>query len=270
MEPDDPLATCLPWEIMPDKTSPYPWRTANDSDYDICGRMRPQGAYRSVVFGSTKAHLYTYHPSLHGKVERTSMWGFPDLIKSWSFNGFDNKPVEVVVFSNADEAELILNGEVLERKPISQERPYPNSVRFETVYKPGKLEVICYKEGAEISRDSLETTGPAASIRLVPEKTELSADGHDCAFVGVDVCDASGRVIPDAAIALTASLDGPAVLSGFGTGNPVTEEIYTDPRTVTYRGHATAVIRTGYTQGSCTLRVTSEACGTAEIKLEIM
>lgn len=269
-EPGDPSAPKHPWDIMPDKTSPYPWRTANDSDYDICGRLRPQGAYRSVVFGSKQAHLYTYHPSLYGKNEMTSMWGFPDLLKSWNYSGYEGKPVEVVVFSNADEVKLLINGEVVDQKPVSKERPYPNSARFETVYKPGKLEVVCYKGGAEVSRDSIETSGPAASLKLVPEKTELAADGHDCVFVGIDVCDASGRVVPDASIALEASFDGPGELSGFGTGNPVTEEIYTDSRTVTFRGHATAVIRSGYEKGTCTLRVTSEACGTAEIKLEII
>ena len=267
-EPGDPSAPKYPWDIMPDKTSPYPWRTANDSDYDICGRMRPQGAYRSVVFGSEQAHLYTYHPSRFGKAELTSLWGFPDLLKSWNYAGFEGKPVEVVVFTNAEEAELLLNGDVLEKKAVSQERPFPNSVRFETVYKPGKLEVVCYKEGCEVSRDSLETTGAPAILRLTAEKTELSADGHDCVFVGIDVCDAAGQVVPDASISLTASLDGPCDLSGFGTGNPMTEEIYTDLSTVTFHGHATAVIRSGYDKGSCTLRITSSECGTAEIRLE--
>ena len=269
-EPGDPSAPKNPWDIMPDKTSPYPWRTANDSDYDICGRLRPQGAYRSVVFGSTQAHLYTYHPSVYGKVELTSMWGFPDLIKSWNFDGYEGKPVEVVVFSGADEAELVLNGEVLERKAITKERPFPNSARFETTYNPGTLEVICYKDGCEVSRDSLETTGSAAILRLVPEKTEFSADGHDCVFVSVDVCDASGRVVPNASIELTASLAGPGELSGFGTGNPVTEENYADSTTVTFRGHATAVIRSGYEKGTCTLLVSSAECGTAEIKLNLV
>ena len=47
---------------MPPNGSPYPWRTANDADFDITGHMLPQGAYRSVVWGSKKTHLFSMHP----------------------------------------------------------------------------------------------------------------------------------------------------------------------------------------------------------------
>ena len=268
-EPGDPNAPEHPWDIMPDRTSPYPWRTANDADFDITGRRRPQGDYRSVVFGSEQAHLYTYHPSRFGKVEMTSMWGFPELYKSWNYAGYEGKPVEVVVFTRADEAELFLNGASVGRKAVSFERPYPNSVRFETAYAPGKLEVVCYKSGREVSRDSLETSGPAVSLRLAPEKAALAADGHDCAFIGIDVVDAAGRLVSDASVPLTATVTGPAVLAGFGTGNPVTDELYTDERTMTYEGHATAVLRSGYAPSPVTLRISSDTLGSAEVTLEV-
>ena len=268
-EPGDPSAPKYPWDIMPDRTSPYPWRTANDADFDITGRRRPQGDYRSVVFGSNKAHLYTYHPSRFGKAEMTSLWGFPELYKSWNYAGFEGKPVEIVVFTRAEEAELFVNGVGVGRKKVSFERPYPCSVRFEAAYAPGTLEVVCYRGGVEVSRDTLETSGAAAALRVVPEKTALAADGHDCVFVGIDVVDSEGRVVPDASVALTAALTGPAALAGFGTGNPVTEELYTDEHTVTFQGHATAVLRSSYASGAVTLRITSEACGSAEVTLNV-
>jgi len=199
----------------------------------------------------------------------TSLWGFPELYKSWNYAGYEGKPVEVVVFTRAEEAELFLNGASVGRKAVSFERPYPNSVRFEVAYAPGKLEVICYKSGREVSRDFLETSGPAVSLRLAPEKAALAADGHDCAFIGIDVVDAAGRLVSDASVALTATVTGSAALAGFGTGNPVTEELYTDERTVTYEGHATAVLRSGYAPGPVTLRISSDTLGSAEVTLEV-
>ena len=63
LEEGDPLLEKGPWALMPQTSSPYPWRTANDADYDITGRRRPQGDYRSVVWGSERTFLYRPHSS---------------------------------------------------------------------------------------------------------------------------------------------------------------------------------------------------------------
>ena len=95
---------------MPQFMSPYPWRTANDADFDITGRMMPQGAYRSVVWGSEKTYLFSMHPETFGKEEIISMWGFPAVLSNWNYAGYENRPVELVVFSGAEEVELFVNG----------------------------------------------------------------------------------------------------------------------------------------------------------------
>ena len=48
----DPLLEKGPWALMPQTSSPFPWRTANDADFDITGRRTPQGDYRSVIWGN--------------------------------------------------------------------------------------------------------------------------------------------------------------------------------------------------------------------------
>ena len=258
VDADDPKAPKNPWDLMPQQASPYPWRLANDADFDITGMMKPQGEYRSIVWGSEKTHLYSMHPDTYGKKEIVSMWGFPYVFPSWNHAGYEGKPVDIVVFSRAEEVEVFLNGESLGRKPVSMERPLPYSVRFETAYRPGKLEAVSYVGGHEVSRDELVTTGEAKSIRLIPEKTEMRADGHDLIYVGIEITDADGRVVPDAKIPLRAAVTGGAVLAGFGSADPVTEDKYTKPEPVTYNGRAMAVLRSGYEAGSCTLEVSAE------------
>lgn len=49
-----------------------------------------------------------------------------------------------------------------------------------------------------------------------------------------------------------------SVLAGFGSGNPVTEDNYTDNETVTHKGHACAIIRSGYEQEKLVLQI---SCG---------
>jgi beta-galactosidase len=145
----------------------------------------------------------------------------------------------------------------------------PYSVRFETAYEPGSLEAVSYRGGKEISRDRLESTGEATLIRLKPEKTVLVADGHDALYVEVLITDAEGRTVPDAEVSLTASVKGEGSLAGFGSADPVTKDNYTSPETVTYRGRAMAILRSGYQSGRVILSVKGEGLKEAELEVPV-
>ena len=266
VEPDDPLVKKGPWALMPQDTSPFPWRTAHDADFDITGRKLPQGAYRSIVWGSGETRLFAMHPETFGKTEIMTMWGFPDVRESWAFPGYEGKPAELVVFSGAEEVEVIVNGQSIGRKPVCMDKPMPCSVRFETSYEPGTVEAVSYRGGKEVSRDRLVTAGEAARIELIPEKETMKADGHDLIYINIVIRDKNGIPVPDAAVSLKAEVSGCAELAAFGTGNPVTEEDYTDSRTVTYRGRATAILRSGYDAGPVCFRVSAGNLPAAELK----
>ena len=267
VDPDDPLADQSPWFIMPQGTSPYPWRLANDADFDITGRMLAQGAYRSVVWGSKKTFLYSLHPDQFGKVEKMSMWGFPAAVANWNYEGYEGEGVQLVVFSGADEVEIVCNGKNVARKPVVKDGKFPNSVRFDVVYTPGKVEAISYRDGREVSRAVLVTSGKPAKLVVTPEPSEANAAGCELFYVNIDVVDAKGLVVNDAAIALQAEVSGCGYLAGFGTGNPVTEEDYTDAFTVTFRGHAQAIVRSRHKTGGITLTVSANGLDPVTVPL---
>jgi len=260
VEEGDPLLKTGPLGLM-SHTSPFPWRLANDADIDINGNVRPQGCYRSVVWGSDITHVFTYHPDTFEKTEVISMWGFTDVCSSWNFAGYEGRNIRVVVFSNGDEAELLVNGKSIGRKKAGEAlavENLPKSFVFETVYEPGEIVAVSYRNGEEMSRDSLRTTGKVSAIHLNPEKTELRADGHSLCYVPVELVDAEGRVVPDANLCLTAEVSGNGRLQGFGSANPVTGENYTAGRFTTFGGRALAVIRSGYEPGEITLTVKTD------------
>ena len=267
LEKDDPLIEKGPWALMPQVASPFPWRCANDADFDITGQMMPQGSYRSVVWGSKETCLYVFPPETYGKTELISPWGFPAVFPCWKYPGHEGAPLELIVFSNAQEVEVFVNGQSLGRKPVSRKRPLPDSARFETVYSPGKVEAVSYTDGKEISRAVLKTPGQPAFLRLTPEKKAMRADGHDLIYIKAEIVDQEGIAVPDAAVPLSAEISGAAQLAGFGTGNPVTEEDYTDNRTTTWCGCATVILRSGYEPGRITLKISGAGLPDSEVLL---
>lgn len=223
-EPGDPMINS-PWGAG----SPYPWRTANDADFDVTGRIRPQGVYRRIVWGSKETGLFSYDPAVKGKVEVLSNWGFPSIHQQWNWQGQEGKPVELAVFSRAEEVELFLNGQSLGRKKAGEAliHDMPLTFLFRAEYRPGTVEAVSYQDGKEVSSMKLKTTGQPVSIRLTTETEAMKADGASLCFVHAELIDAEGNTVPDTDTLLKAALTGAAELLGFGSGNPITDENYT-------------------------------------------
>ena len=71
--------------------------------------------------------------------------------------------MKVDVYGAGDEAEFVLNGKSLGRKPIEK-----LMASMDIPYEPGILEGVVYKDGAKISRSTLVTPKEAAVLELVP------------------------------------------------------------------------------------------------------
>ena len=73
--------------------------------------------------------------------------------------------------------------------------------------------------------------------------TRIDAGDHDLAYVEITLVDADGNVHHLQDRPVTVTVEGPAVLQGFGSGNPCTEETFGAPTHDTYHGRALAVLR---------------------------
>ena len=266
-EPGDPMIG-NPWGAG----SPFPWRTANDADYDITGGIRPQGVYRRIVWGSKETGLFSYDPANTDKVETLSSWGFPGVWPRWNWPGQEGKKVNVAVFSRADEVELTVNGRVCGRVKAGEApvQGMPDTFMFETVYESGAVEAVSFVDGKEVSRAKLVTSGKPAAIRLTAETACMKAGGDSLCYVNAELVDDMGNVVPDGDVLLTASVAGEGSLLGFGSGNPITGENYTSGQFMSYQGRALAVIRAGYEEGEARLTVSAEGLGTAEIIIKVV
>lgn len=238
------------------RRSEYPWRLANDSDFDICGFERPQLAYRRIVWGSDETYIAVRNPSYFGMKEIITPWGWPECDNIWNWEGFEGKSAQIDVYSSAEEVELILNGKSIGRRAAGKANRY--TAKFEITYEPGTLEAISYTAGNRVSSNILKTAGKPTTVCICIDKNELKADGQSLAYAVIEFVDAEGNRVPNAEIKTTAKADGAGSLAAFGIARPKTTENYTKGEFTSYQGRLLAIIRAGYETGVSELTVCAE------------
>jgi beta-galactosidase len=134
-------------------------------------------------------------------------WNWPDRL---------GEELTVTANSNCDEVELFLNGTSLGRKTM----PKNGHLEWKVRYAPGTLLARGFRNGNEIIRDEVVTTGAPQQIRLIPDRHQLRADGQDVVVVRVEIADAAGHVVPTADCPVRFSVKGPGRIIGVGNSNP--------------------------------------------------
>jgi beta-galactosidase len=142
------------------------------------------------------------------------------LMPHWNWPGMEGQEIEVRAYSNADEVELLLNGQSLGRKLMLKN----SHLEWNVKYQPGTLEARGYKDGKEVARDTVATTTEAATIQLIPHQPQIKADGEAVSIITVRVNDAKGRLAPTADNTISFTLRGPGRILGVGNGDPSSHE----------------------------------------------
>ncbi len=121
---------------------------------------------------------------------------------------------DIWVYSNCDEVRLSVNGKNLGKKKM----PRNGHLVWKNACHGGKIKATGYIKGRKAAEDIIEPTGPAANVEVTSERIgrlqvfELTAK------------DAKGRYVPDGAIPVKVSLDGPGRIIGYGNGDPAGSE----------------------------------------------
>jgi beta-galactosidase len=102
---------------------------------------------------------------------------------------------------------------------------------------------------------------------LTADRTQLSANGQDLAFVTVEAVDANGQPHPNAEYQVTFTLKGPGTVAAVGSGDMTSEEPYQGNQRRLFHGKALVVVRTSRTAGALTL--TASAPGLKEDAVQI-
>ena len=245
----------------------YPAYQAGSGEIDLLGQKKPPSYYRDVVWDRSKLELFVQRPVPAGFHESLTAWGWPDELASWTWPGVNPAPMTVRAYSSGDQVALLLNGKEVSHKRLAETDK--RKVEFSVPYHPGTLTAVAYRAGKEIARKSIETVGPPTTVRLRAEQPQIAGAPGNLAYVFAEVCDARGRLVPDAAVPLKFSIEGPARLRAAGSANPYGIESFQDDVTRTFHGTALAIVQPRTLRGEVRIRVSSPGLGSGTLSVRV-
>ena len=189
------------------------------------------------------------------------------MTENW--NRQEGTKANILVYTNGDEVELLLNGKSLGRKPNPTAAKQRNQIRWgEIDYKKGKLEAVAYKNGKAVARHALETTGKPAKLLIEPDNSQWAADGTDLQHIRVTAVDSKGRRCLNVNDELTFTVEGDARIVAVTNGDITSNELnVTDHRSL-WQGQAMVILRSGRQPSKITLKTTSPAFKAVTTRLE--
>lgn len=257
-----------PWANCPDVEFEFQKKLPNIlgefvwTGFDYLGEPTPYGSRndwpsRSSYFGIVdlagfpKDRFYSYksfwttQPTVH-------------VFPHWNWPGHEGEKIPVMVYTNAQDVELLLNGKSLGRKRlgvdtfempvgknVSKDGLFTSKFRlmWEVPYAAGELKAVGYRDGKEFAVDSVKTAGAPARVILTPDRKAIGADGEDLSFVTVRIEDKDGNFCPLADNLVNFKLEGPASVAGVDNGNAASVEPFQASYRKAFNGLALLIVR---------------------------
>ncbi len=194
-----------------------------------------------------------------------SKWNWLDAVAEWNWRGYENKPLQVSVYSSCEKAQLFLNNRSLGIKPTNRATKY--MATWDVPYQQGELKVVGYSGNKILKTASLHTADAPANIVMKADRSELKAGKQDLAYITVELVDANGYINPVADNLLKFDIEGDAEIVGVGNANPVSLESFQLPQRKAWKGKCLVIVKAGARPGNIILKATGSGLNISQISL---
>ncbi len=225
---------------------------------DLCGFKKPLGWFRQSLW-SDEPMVYICVP------KNSDRRGRRISVAEEHWNWPANTTVTVFCCTNCPEVKLFLNDKTVGTKKLSE--VVQGLLIWEVPYEAGVLKAVGRKNDTAVCEYVLKTAGPASLIKLLPDVTEIRADGKDICHLEFQIVDDQGVRVPDAEHELTFELDGPGEILGIENGNLSSHEDYKDKTHKAYHGRGLVILQSKREPGM--IRLTAHSDGLKEASVEI-
>ncbi len=287
------LESCS-WSNVPDEdfalADDYPWTLGQFvwTGFDYLGEPSPYDTdawpSHSSVFGiidlaSLPKDRYYLYRSLWNREAQTL-----HVLPHWTWPGREGEVTPVFVYTSYPEAELFVNGKSCGRQhkltaseanalrgqdSLWLQRRY-RLMWTDVVYQPGELKVVAYDANGKVADTRVvRTAGKPHHLELVADRTRLTADGKDLAYVTVRVVDKDGNLCPADARTVRFRVKGAGRYRAAANGDATSLDLFHLPQMPAFSGQLTAIVQSGEAAGTLTLEATASGVKGAALTLEV-
>jgi len=239
----------------------WPSRGFESGLLDMAGNIKPRGYFRkSLWVDEPMAYIGT---TIKVENKGARRWGprfSTDAPQIWNYDA--NTKVQVLCYTNCDEAELQLNGKTVgERKPYDDET---GVIAWDVDYQPGELEVVAYKDGQVAAKDKIVTNTLAAEISTnVLEPT----DGELLRQIWIEIKDTNGNFSNLADTEITCNVEGGKLL-GMENASTNVAENYLDNKHRCVNGRMLVYVKKDSGNAPMTVKLSSPLLKSVELAVD--
>ena len=122
-------------------------------------------------------------------------------------------------------------------------------------------------EGSTEGNASVTTTGKAAKLKADADRKTITADGKDLSYIEVDVTDANGHIVPDAANRVTFDVKGAGELVGVDNGSSPDHDSYQADNRKAFSGKVLAIVQSTKEAGEITVTAKADGLQSSTVKI---
>lgn len=185
------------------------------------------------------------------------------------WNGLGTDSVDVHVYTNMEQVELIVNGKSQGKQQVAKY----DIPAWRVKYVPGSVKVKGWKNGKKYIQ-TVETTGEPVALQLLDESMhKVKVDTRDVAVVTVKVLDKKGRLIPTAENKIQFNVTNGRIL-GVGNGHPSSHEadVFEDKQNAyrnAFGGYAQLLVASDGSGKPILIKATSDGLKASELHIEV-
>lgn len=237
------------------------------SPYDTDAWPNHSSLFGIIDLASIPKDRYYLYRSIWNKNENTL-----HILPHWNWKGREGQVTPVFAYTNYPSAELFVNGKSY-GKQSKNNSTVQNRYRLmwmDVVYEPGEVKVVAYDANGKVAEEkTVRTAGAPHHMELIADRTQLSADGKDLAYITVRVVDKDGNLCPDASTMVNFSVKGAGKYRAAANGDPTSLDLFHLPQMPAFSGQLTAIVQTGESAGTITFEAKAKGLKTSTITLDV-
>ena len=283
---------CCSWSNLPDEdfalADDYDWTIGQFvwTGFDYLGEPSPYSTdswpSHSSVFGIIdlaslpKDRFYLYR-SLWNKQANTL-----HVLPHWTWPGREGENTPVFVYTSYPSAELFVNGKSYgkQRKLTADEsralegqdslalqRRY-RLMWMDVPYEPGEVKVVAYDASGKIAEEKVvRTAGKPHHLEVVADRSHLTADGKDLAYVTVRVVDKDGNLCPSDSRLVNFTVKGAGHYRAAANGDATSLDLFHLPKMPAFSGQLTAIVQTAEQAGEIVFEAKAKGVKSGKLTL---